>query len=149
LRSPESLGASEIHEPADPDSSGAADLFNPEMGKLGRSARWLAREIGMRKHRADGGEAGRLAPDWPSECELTVAVEIQAALQRANEGEPEGLRMRFRIGVNVGDVMVKEGDIFGDGVNVAARLEVAGQGRRDLRLAGRARSPVSSRRHDL
>ena len=31
--------------------------------------------------------------------------------------------MRFRIGVNVGDVMVKEGDIFGDGVNVAARLE--------------------------
>jgi adenylate cyclase len=51
------------------------------------------------------------------------AVEIQEALQRANEGEPEGRRMRFRIGVNVGDVMAKEGDIFGDGVNVAARLE--------------------------
>jgi adenylate cyclase len=51
------------------------------------------------------------------------AIEIQEALQRANEGEPEGRRMRFRIGVNVGDVMVKEGDIFGDGVNVAARLE--------------------------
>jgi hypothetical protein len=33
--------------------------------------------------------------------------------------------MRFRIGVNVGDVMVKDGDIFGDGVNVAARLELA------------------------
>ena len=31
--------------------------------------------------------------------------------------------MRFRIGINVGDVMVKDGDIFGDGVNVAARLE--------------------------
>src|SRR5580693_5529365 len=54
---------------------------------------------------------------------VRCAVEIQAALQRANEGEPEGRRMRFRIGVNVGDVMVKEGDIFGDGVNVAARLE--------------------------
>jgi adenylate cyclase len=51
------------------------------------------------------------------------AVEIQAALQRANEGEPQGRRMRFRIGVNVGDVMVKDDDIFGDGVNVAARLE--------------------------
>jgi class 3 adenylate cyclase len=51
------------------------------------------------------------------------AIEIQEALQRANEGEPEGRRMRFRIGVNVGDVMVKEGDIFGDGVNIAARLE--------------------------
>ena len=33
--------------------------------------------------------------------------------------------MRFRIGVNVGDVMVKDGDIFGDGVNVVARLELA------------------------
>jgi adenylate cyclase len=51
------------------------------------------------------------------------ATEIQAALQGANEGEPEGRQMRFRIGVNVGDIMVKEGDIFGDGVNVAARLE--------------------------
>jgi adenylate cyclase len=51
------------------------------------------------------------------------AVEIQNALQRANEGDPEGRQMRFRIGVNVGDVMAKEGDIFGDGVNVTARLE--------------------------
>jgi adenylate cyclase len=51
------------------------------------------------------------------------AVEIQEALARANDGEPDGQRMLFRIGVNVGDVMFKEGDIFGDGVNVAARLE--------------------------
>jgi adenylate cyclase len=51
------------------------------------------------------------------------AVEIQEALARANDGEPDGRRMLFRIGVNVGDVMFKEGDIFGDGVNVAARLE--------------------------
>ncbi len=54
---------------------------------------------------------------------IHCAVEIQAALQRANEGEPEERQMRFRIGVNVGDVMAKEGDIFGDGVNVTARLE--------------------------
>ena len=54
---------------------------------------------------------------------VRCAIEIQAALQRANEAEPEGERMRFRIGVNVGDVMVKDDDIFGDGVNVAARLE--------------------------
>jgi adenylate cyclase len=51
------------------------------------------------------------------------AVEIQEALRRANEGELDGRQMRFRIGINVGDVMAKEGDIFGDGVNVAARLE--------------------------
>src|SRR6266550_5870630 len=54
---------------------------------------------------------------------VSCAIEIQAALQRATEGAPEGRRMRFRIGVNVGDVMVKGDDIFGDGVNVAARLE--------------------------
>jgi adenylate cyclase len=54
---------------------------------------------------------------------VRCAMEIQAALQSANEGEPEERRMRFRIGVNVGDVMVKDDDIFGDGVNVAARLE--------------------------
>ncbi len=54
---------------------------------------------------------------------IRCAVEIQQALEQANDAEPEGRRMRFRIGVNVGDVMVKDGDIFGDGVNVAARLE--------------------------
>src|SRR5271163_52197 len=54
---------------------------------------------------------------------VRCAIEIQTSLNRANEGEPEGQRMRFRIGVNVGDVMIKEGDLFGDGVNVAARLE--------------------------
>ncbi len=51
------------------------------------------------------------------------AIEIQETLAKANEEEAEARRMRFRIGINLGDVMVKEGDIFGDGVNVAARLE--------------------------
>jgi len=54
---------------------------------------------------------------------VRCAIEVQAELQRADEGEPEGRRMRFRIGINIGDVMVKDDDIFGDGVNVAARLE--------------------------
>jgi class 3 adenylate cyclase len=51
------------------------------------------------------------------------AIEIQKTLASANEVQPEARPMRFRIGINVGDVMVKGGDIFGDGVNVAARLE--------------------------
>jgi adenylate cyclase len=42
---------------------------------------------------------------------------------RANEQLADERRMWFRIGVNVGDVMVKDGDIFGDGVNIAARIE--------------------------
>ena len=54
---------------------------------------------------------------------VRCAVEIQEALERANETEPGARPMCFRIGINVGDVMVKDGDIFGDGVNVAARLE--------------------------
>jgi adenylate cyclase len=41
----------------------------------------------------------------------------------ASESQPTEQRLQFRIGINVGDVMVKDGDIFGDGVNIAARLE--------------------------
>jgi class 3 adenylate cyclase len=51
------------------------------------------------------------------------AIDIQKELGRLNEGVARGQRMNFRIGINVGDVMVKDGDIFGDGVNIAARLE--------------------------
>jgi class 3 adenylate cyclase len=54
---------------------------------------------------------------------VRCAVSIQQALARANDPLPAESRMLFRIGINVGDVMVKDGDIFGDGVNVAARLE--------------------------
>src|SRR5918997_3556205 len=52
-----------------------------------------------------------------------AAIEIQHSLAEANNALPEERQMQFRIGINVGDVMVKDGDIFGDGVNVAARLE--------------------------
>ena len=54
---------------------------------------------------------------------VRCAIDIQAKVATANAGLPENLRMSFRIGLNVGDVMVKDGDIFGDGVNVAARLQ--------------------------
>jgi adenylate cyclase len=53
---------------------------------------------------------------------VSCAVEIQKAMIQANEAEPD-FPMRLRIGINLGDVMVKDGDIFGDGVNVAARIE--------------------------
>jgi adenylate cyclase len=43
--------------------------------------------------------------------------------RRRNADIPEGQRIEFRIGINLGDIMVEEGDIYGDGVNVAARLE--------------------------
>lgn len=54
---------------------------------------------------------------------VQCAVDIQRNVSSANEELAEDRRMWFRIGVNVGDVMMKHGDIFGDGVNIAARIE--------------------------
>ncbi len=54
---------------------------------------------------------------------VRCAVEIQDALKTRNDALPESSRMQFRIGVNLGDVMVKGEDLLGDGVNVAARLQ--------------------------
>jgi adenylate cyclase len=54
---------------------------------------------------------------------VQCAVDIQNELAQANNDLEKDRWMQFRIGVNVGDVMLKDGDIFGDGVNIAARLE--------------------------
>ena len=54
---------------------------------------------------------------------VQCAVEAQAALSEANAGLPPDRHINFRIGIHVGDIMVKGGDLFGDGVNIAARLQ--------------------------
>jgi adenylate cyclase len=54
---------------------------------------------------------------------VQCAVEAQAALAEANASLPTDKRINFRIGIHVGDVMVRGGDLFGDGVNIAARLQ--------------------------
>jgi adenylate cyclase len=54
---------------------------------------------------------------------VRCAVEIQRGMAERNAKAPEGERIEFRIGVNLGDVIIDGGDIFGDGVNIAARLE--------------------------
>jgi adenylate cyclase len=54
---------------------------------------------------------------------LRCAGEVQQAMAGRNEGIAAAERIEFRIGINVGDIVVEDGDIFGDGVNVAARLE--------------------------
>ena len=54
---------------------------------------------------------------------VICATELQNAMATANAKLPEGKRIVLRIGVNLGDVMVEGGDLYGDGVNVAARLE--------------------------
>jgi adenylate cyclase len=54
---------------------------------------------------------------------VRCAVVMQQGMEDRNANLAESERLRFRIGINVGDVIVDEGDVFGDGVNVAARLE--------------------------
>ena len=62
--------------------------------------------------------------EFPSVVEaLTFAVEVQCALGKRNDDLPEARRITQRIGINIGDVIVEGDDIYGDGVNIAARLE--------------------------
>ena len=63
------------------------------------------------------------SPVKAAEC----AVQIQGKMKTMNEDIPEHQQMIFRIGINIGDVMVSKDNLFGDAVNVAARLESAAQ----------------------
>ncbi len=54
---------------------------------------------------------------------VQCAIEMQQAMAAASSDLPEDRRIMLRIGVNLGDVMVEDGDLYGDGVNIAARLE--------------------------
>ena len=51
------------------------------------------------------------------------AVEVQRGMAGQNSDVPQDLRIEFRIGIHVGDIIIDDNDIFGDGVNIAARLE--------------------------
>jgi adenylate cyclase len=55
------------------------------------------------------------------------AVEIQRGMVERNASVPEEKRIELRIGIHIGDVIIEDGDIFGDGVNIAARLESIAQ----------------------
>jgi adenylate cyclase len=62
--------------------------------------------------------------EFPSIVEaIRCAVEIQNEINERNEAAPEGGRMQFRIGVNLGDVIAEDDNLYGTGVNVAVRLE--------------------------
>jgi len=54
---------------------------------------------------------------------VRCAVEVQREMIARNAAAPAERRIEFRMGINVGDIIVEDGDIFGDGVNIAARLE--------------------------
>ena len=54
---------------------------------------------------------------------VRCAIEIQHSMAERNTAVPPDMRITLRIGINVGDVVIEDGDIFDDGVNIAARLE--------------------------
>jgi class 3 adenylate cyclase len=73
--------------------------------------------------RVFSGAGDSVMAEFPSPVQaVRCATRIQEDLERRNANLPESRRMRFRIGINLGDVMVEDGNLFGDGVNVAARL---------------------------
>src|SRR5262245_63754448 len=58
---------------------------------------------------------------------VQCAVDLQSGMAAANGGQPDDRHIVLRIGVNLGDVMLEGGDLYGDGVNIAARLEAVAE----------------------
>jgi len=54
---------------------------------------------------------------------VNFSVEVQQAMMERNASVPEDLQIKYRIGINLGEIIVDDEDIYGDGVNIAARLE--------------------------
>jgi TolB-like protein/class 3 adenylate cyclase/Flp pilus assembly protein TadD len=75
---------------------------------------------------------------------VNCAVEIQRELAERNEDLSEDKRMQFRIGVNIGDVVEEEGRIYGDGVNIAARVESMAKAG-GICISGRAYDQVANK----
>ena len=80
--------------------------------------------VATHRGRVFGSAGDSVVAEFASPVEaVRCAVEIQEKIDKRNADRPEERRMRYRIGVNLGDVMVAGDNLLGDGVNVAARLE--------------------------
>lgn len=79
---------------------------------------------------------------------VRCATDFQERMARRNRDMPSSRSLLYRIGINLGDVIVEGDDIFGDGVNVASPLGISSRARRDLRVRRRSRpSGRPSRSH--
>jgi len=80
--------------------------------------------VGEHRGRIANTAGDSVLAEFPSVAEgLSCALAIQAAIAKYNEPLSPGRQMRFRIGLHLGDVMIRDGDLFGDAVNIAARLQ--------------------------
>ena len=94
------------------------------LARLKASREMMAGEIERHRGRVVGTSGDSILAEFPSVVNaVECAVRMQRDLAERNAGLRETERMLFRIGINLGDVMVDGGDLFGEGVNVAARLE--------------------------
>jgi len=85
--------------------------------------------IGSHNGRVVDAKGDNLLAEFPSVVDaVQCAVQIQKELELKNIDLPEDRRMAFRIGVNLGDVIEKGDTIYGDGVNIAARMESLAEG---------------------
>lgn len=100
------------------DEAGTLDVLRTHRGEL------IEPKISEHEGRVIKLMGDGLLAEFPSAVEaVQCAVEIQQAMAKRSADVPEERRIIFRIGINLGDVIVQDGDIYGDGVNVAARLE--------------------------
>jgi class 3 adenylate cyclase len=84
--------------------------------------------VGMHRGRVFNTAGDAILAEFSSAVEaVRCATDIQAALRTANDQLPPNRQVRFRIGINLGDVMIHGQDLLGDGVNVAARLQTAAE----------------------
>src|SRR5204863_10061779 len=70
---------------------------------------------------------GMLLEFSSADAALHCAIDVQGATHAYNQSKPSDHRIEFRIGINIGDIIVDGTDIAGDGVNIAARLEHAAE----------------------
>ena len=111
------------------DAAGFSRLMAAdEAGTLERLGRVMEEIVAPAIARFGGKIVGSAGDSFMAEFASALnavrcAVEIQAAVASAEGARPPAERMPFRMGVNLGDVIAKDGTIYGDGVNIAARLE--------------------------
>jgi adenylate cyclase len=124
--------------------------------ELGTLARWQVHcdSLVVPKIRSHDGRIVRTSGDGVlAEFASVVnavqcAVELQHAMAERNADIPQEKRIEFRIGINVGDIIVDRGDIWGDGVNVAARLEALAEPG-GICVSGRVQEDVQGKLHSL
>ncbi|MCW5749059.1 MAG: adenylate/guanylate cyclase domain-containing protein, partial [Alphaproteobacteria bacterium] len=84
--------------------------------------------LGMHRGRLFNTAGDAFLSEFPSAVEaVRFATELQSAIRTRNDQLPPEQRMQFRIGINIGDVVVQGSDLLGDGVNVAARVQTSAE----------------------